>query len=91
MKFLNEHFKLISLSLQALILLLVFSVKVNSCQLSNDMRTTKKNTKTLNESIITREDLEQQTKDMLIKEKELDKVKDIHSYFNGTDTTKTKK
>lgn len=91
MKFLNEHFKLISLSLQALILLLVFSVKVNSCQLSNDMRTTKKNTKTLNESIITREDLEQQTKDMLIKEKELDKVKDIHSYFNNADTTKTQK
>jgi hypothetical protein len=91
MKFLNEHFKLISLSLQALILLFVFSLKVNSCQLSNDLRTTKKNTKALNENLITKEDLEQQTKDMLIKEKELDKVKDINAYLNGSDTTKTKK
>lgn len=83
MKFLDEHFKLIVVILQSLTFLLVFSIKINSCSMANDLRTTKKVTKSLDqtaksldEKTITREDLKKQTKEYLLKEKELDRVKD---------------
>lgn len=80
MNFLNEHFKLIMLALNSLILLVVLSIKMSTCTLANDMRTTKKVTKTLNEKTITSEEfnqkLENQTQQYLVKEKQLDGVKD---------------
>lgn len=91
MKFLNEYFKVIVIVLQCLTLLLVFSIKMNTCTLTNDMRTTKKVTKSLNETAksldektVTREDLQKQTKEYLIREKELDNVKhqDIEKFLN---------
>jgi hypothetical protein len=91
MKFLDEHFKIIVVSMQAVILLLLLSIKMNTCTLTNDMRTTKKVTKSLNETAkaldektITKEDLQKQTRDYLIQEKELDNVKtqDINKYLN---------
>lgn len=72
MKFLNDNFKIISLALNALMLLLILSIKVNTCTISNDMRTTKKVTKNLNEKSITKEDLQKQTQEYLVKEKQLD-------------------
>jgi hypothetical protein len=47
------------------------------------MKTTKKATKALNENIVTKEDLDEQTEKNLILEKELDKVKtgDVKEYL----------
>lgn len=96
MNFLNDNFKLISLALNSLILLIVLSIKVSTCTLANDMRTTKKVTKALNEKTITSEELneklENQTEKYLVKEKQLDGVKDtikINEILR--DTTKRKR
>ncbi len=80
MNFLNEHFKIIALSLNAAILLLVLSIKMSTCTLANDMRTTKKTTKSLNEKSLTADELDKrlnrQTETYLSKEKQLDGIKD---------------
>lgn len=90
MKFLDEHFKVIVVVMQAFMLLLLFSIKMNTCTLTNDMRTTKKVTKSLNETTkaldektVTKDDLDRQRQEYLRQEKELDNVKaqDIDKYF----------
>jgi hypothetical protein len=83
MKFLEQHFKLITICIQALIFTLVFSIKLSTCQLTNDVRTTKKTTKLLNENAVTKDDLNSQSEQILIQEKEIDKIKDgdVKKYF----------
>lgn len=77
--FIEQHFKLLSLGVQMLILVFVLSLKMNSCQIENDMRTTKKQAKELNSKTLTKDDaiqmLQQQQDSILIKEKELDRVR----------------
>lgn len=83
MKFLEQHFKVITVCVQGAILLLVFSIKLSTCQLTNDVRTTKKTTKLLNENAVTKDDLDSQSEQILIQEKEIDKIKDgdVKKYF----------
>ena len=84
MKFLeNSNFKLFMVILQGMTFLIVMNIGCNTCSLSNDMKTTKKATKALNENIVTKEDLDEQTEKNLILEKELDKVKtgDVKEYL----------
>ena len=84
MKFLeNPNFKLFMVAIQGMTFLTVMSISCNTCSLSNDMKTTKKVTKSLNENIVTKEDLDEQTEKNLILEKELDKVKtgDVKEYL----------
>ena len=77
--FIEQHFKLLSLGVQALIFLLVLSLKMNSCQIENDMRTTKKQTKELNQNALSKEQIQKlldtQADTILHKEKELDRVR----------------
>lgn len=84
MKFLElPNFKLVMYALQGMTFLMVLNISCNTCSLSNDMKTTKKATKALNENIVTKEDLDEQTEKNLILEKELDKVKtgDVKKYL----------
>lgn len=84
MKFLElPNFKLVMYAIQGMTFLMVLNISCNTCSLSNDMKTTKKATKTLNENIVTKEDLDEQTEKNLILEKELDKVKtgDVKEYL----------
>jgi uncharacterized protein YpmS len=96
MNTLDKHFKIIMLVLSSLTFLLVLSIKVSTCSLSNDMRTTKKTTKALNEKTITAEDLNKslqtQTEEYLTKEKLLDKTNDTIAMKRilQRDTTKNK-
>lgn len=96
MNTLDKHFKIIMLVLSSLTFLLVLSIKVSTCSLSNDMRTTKKTTKALNEKTITAEDLNKslqtQTEEYLTKEKMLDKTNDTIAMKRilQRDTTKNK-
>lgn len=77
--FIEQHFKLLSLGFQVVILFFVLSLKMNSCRIENDMRTTKKQTKELNQKTLSKDDaqkmLQEQQDSILFKEKQLDKVK----------------
>ena len=76
MKFLDHpNYRLAKDIVLGLTFLMVMSIGCNTCAINNDMKTTKRVTKTLNENIVTKEDLDAQTERNLILEKELDKVK----------------
>lgn len=90
MKFLElPNFKLVMYAIQGMTFLMVLNISCNTCSLSNDMKTTKKATKALNENIVTKEDLDEQTEKNLILEKELDKVKtgDVKEYLKAKKDT----
>jgi len=96
MNTLDKHFKIIMLVLSSLTFLFFLSIKVSTCSLSKNMRTTKKTTKALNEKTITAEDLNKslqtQTEEYLTKEKLLDKTNDTIAMKRilQRDTTKNK-
>lgn len=93
MNTLNKYYNIISLSMLALILLLVFSMKMTMCSVSNDMRSTKKATKEINQKSLTKDDLDAQRQEYLLQEKQLDNVKsdsDIQKILKK-DTIKIKK
>lgn len=76
MNFLEKHFKLIQLAISTLILFIVLSMNFRTCAINNDLRSTKKATKALNEKVLTQEDLnkqlQQQSEEILVREKEMD-------------------